>query len=916
MTTRAPRFVIVLAGGRGTRMRSAERHKVCFPIDGRPAINRALDAYREVGIQQPIIVVGVMASQVMDTVSAEHEGAVYVYQAEQLGTGHAARLGARVAANLAADESVLLVAGDRLIEPFALENLFRLFADQDCDLAFMVGRRRGGSEQGRVLLAADGAVLGCAEMRDVRQRRALGRLRALAEAGTPPGREQARALLTAEMDSSCATVAYGELWEWLAGDGAEPSARDYVERIPLRLTQFRFAGPDGSVQARTPDELEQSEAVNVSVYLAKADALREALEQLDRDNAQREEYLSDIINLIARGKRPDGRPRTVRALRITNPRHVLGFNNPAELLEIEEYYQEKKRARLAPAMAEGEGFRPVSRWMDAVPKAASGAGQGEEALRREMLASYGDDPGILSERAAAYQVLLSRAAEALGKDAVVFLVRAPGRVNILGRHIDHQGGNCNLMAIDREILMAVHPRSDDQVYLVNADSEPFEARHFSIADLLAGLPWDDWMSVVNSAQVLEMVRAAQGDWSQYVQAAILRLQHKFRSLRLRGMDIVVNGNIPIGAGLSSSSALVVAAAEATVAANALEVHPAQFVDLCGEGEWYVGTRGGSADHAAVKFGQRGKVARVRFFPFGVERMVDFPADHRLVLCNSLTQARKAAGARDTFNQRVACYRLGVALIRQRYVQYAPLVEHLRDVNTRRLGVPLAWIYRILLSLPERASRAEVRAALPAGTLDPLLATHADSDEGYPIRGVVLFGLAECERSRVGVDLLGDGQVAEFGRLMCVSHDGDRVVRHDAAGLPTPYQAPVSNGYLLDQISALESGDPQRVLAAQLQEQPGSYRCSTPEIDWMVDIALDVPGVAGAQLAGAGLGGCMMVLVHRNAVLELGRRMAAGYYAPRGLEPAISVCTPISGSGVLLHRTPDEPAAGSPDPLGA
>ena len=74
---------------------------------------------------------------------------------------------------------------------------------------------------------------------------------------------------------------------------------------------------------------------------------------------------------------------------------------------------------------------------------------------------------------------------------------------------------------------------------------------------------------------------------------------------------------------------------------------------------------------------------------------------------------------------------------------------------------------------------------------------------------------------------------------------------------------------------------------------------TPEIDLMVDVALSVPGVAGAQLAGAGLGGCMMVLAHRDATAELAERMNGAYYERKGLAPDVSVCTPIAGSGVLL-----------------
>jgi galactokinase len=137
--------------------------------------------------------------------------------------------------------------------------------------------------------------------------------------------------------------------------------------------------------------------------------------------------------------------------------------------------------------------------------------------------------------------------------------------------------------------------------------------------------------------------------------------------------------------------------------------------------------------------------------------------------------------------------------------------------------------------------------------------------------------------------------------MNVSHDGDRVVCHDDNGSPYPYDYRVSNGYVLDLMAALESGDPERVLGAQLQWQPGAYRCSTPEIDLMVDLALRVPGVVGAQLAGAGLGGCMMVLAHRDATDSLAAAMTEDYYAPRGLEPSVSVCIPIAGSGVLLGR---------------
>ena len=172
---------------------------------------------------------------------------------------------------------------------------------------------------------------------------------------------------------------------------------------------------------------------------------------------------------------------------------------------------------------------------------------------------------------------------------------------------------------------------------------------------------------------------------------------------------------------------------------------------------------------------------------------------------------------------------------------------------------------------------------------------------YPIRGVVLYGLAECERSRLFAEALQANRIDEIGRLMNVSHDGDRVARLTAEGNQVPYHASTSNGYLLDRIEDLESGEPARVIRAQLQFQPGSYRCSVPEIDYMVDMALQTEGVVGAQLAGAGLGGCMMVLVRQEAVPQLVEKLSEGYYEPQGKPPAILFCNPIAGSSVLLSK---------------
>ena len=134
--------------------------------------------------------------------------------------------------------------------------------------------------------------------------------------------------------------------------------------------------------------------------------------------------------------------------------------------------------------------------------------------------------------------------------------------------------------------------------------------------------------------------------------------------------------------------------------------------------------------------------------------------------------------------------------------------------------------------------------------------------------------------------------------MNVSHNGDRVAVFDKDWKASAFKAPVSNAHILGLMEDLESGDPERVIRAQLQWQPGAYACSLPDIDRMVDIALQSEGIVGAQLAGAGLGGCMMVLASKDAVNNLIAVLEKNYYSPEGLKTSVLVCKPVAGAGFI------------------
>ena len=241
--------------------------------------------------------------------------------------------------------------------------------------------------------------------------------------------------------------------------------------------------------------------------------------------------------------------------------------------------------------------------------------------------------------------------------------------------------------------------------------------------------------------------------------------------------MVFCGNVPRAVGLSSSSAVVVATAEAVVRMNRLDVNRTDMVRHCGYGEWYVGTRGGSSDHAAIVFAEPDAILHAAGFAASVES-VPVPEGYSLVLANSMIEAKKQAGARNAFNSRVAAYIFGLMLIRRRFPQYADELEHLRDVNPDKLGVDESEIYRIVRTLPLSARREELLRQLPEDQekMHRVFRSHDEPAEGYPIRQVCVYGIAECLRADMVPQCLRTGDMERFGELMNLSHDGDRMTK--------------------------------------------------------------------------------------------------------------------------------------------
>jgi len=542
-----------------------------------------------------------------------------------------------------------------------------------------------------------------------------------------------------------------------------------------------------------------------------------------------------------------------------------------------------------------KGAKCVRDWLDLLDQSGG-------PLWKKFDELYGHDRDLVKDAASLCRATVEAFIRHYSGDRSAILARATGRINLMGMHVDHRGGSVNPISLKQVFLLA-EPRDDDVVVVRNVESEAFPGERFSIHECLPDhkiKDWDVWCHDEHEKRKDD----PSVTWSNYVRAPVLYLQHLNTgpdgsfAPALRGMNIMIGGDIPRAAGLSTSSSIVVAATDACLRINGLELSRMEFIDVCGYGEWYVGTRGGSGDHAAIKFGEPNAIGHMTSFPLSVDT-VPFPPGYKIVLANSLVEASKRSGARDAFNNRVASYIFGLMLIRKRFPEYAPKLEHLRDVNPGTLGVDEAEIYRVLKCLPECTNREEILGLLQdrEDEVRHVCRSHAEPEEGYKVRQVCMYGIAECLRSDMAPEFLRNGNLDGFAELIELSHDGDRVTR-----LVDGERVAVDNGYpdtkLDTLIEDLASDDPERREQARLWRQPGGYDVSVPEIDMLVDSALESGGVLAAGLVGAGLGGSVIAIVKEQNAPALIERLAREYYGPRNLPVHAEIVSPVAGADII------------------
>ena len=518
------------------------------------------------------------------------------------------------------------------------------------------------------------------------------------------------------------------------------------------------------------------------------------------------------------------------------------------------------------------------------------------SLMEDLRAIYGGDEPLLRKRLSLYVRTLERFVERYGPDEPALIVRSPARINLRGMHVDTHGGSLNLMTHPRETVMVVGRGETDRVEVVNVEGERFPDAVFDIRAETGGEAFaQDWMTFIESAGVRSGIQACPGHWSHYVRGGILCVQHRFRDRDLVGFRAVVNSDIPRGAALSSSHALVLVTVLAALAVNGLWLPPRDLILAVQEGEWFTGARSGLSDQGAMVLCRRGEVLNTPLYREGlassVQTYVPWPSEYEILVIHSF-RSRSLSGAEQVaYTAPRFAYSIGLDLFKTELLarglpaRFTESLGGLADVSARSFELygGVGTIYEVLKAIPDEVSLEDLRARYPSLDIQSPYRRYFGAlpesrrPNTFDLRGPLLYGIAESARAARFAEALREGRIEEAAALMCIGHDGDRHVRYRPdTGEAFPYRSLSDDGYLDRLLSDLASGDPRRVARAQLKRQPGSYRASSPALDAIVDIALDA-GALGACLTGAGIAGHALALAPRENVEAIRRAIQDRYY---------------------------------------
>ncbi|MCJ1238857.1 galactokinase [Varicellaria rhodocarpa] len=450
---------------------------------------------------------------------------------------------------------------------------------------------------------------------------------------------------------------------------------------------------------------------------------------------------------------------------------------------------------------------------------------------------------------------------------VSFIARSPGRVNLLGEHIDYSLYEVLPMAIAADILIAVSildgaPKNRAHVAVANVNFDRFK-------------PLDFTFPAVGDVEI----DPTNHHWTNYFKAglrgAISLLRQKRPDFSPVSMQVLVDGTVPAGGGLSSSAAFVCASALAVLRANGeTEIIKKELVELAITSERSVGVNSGGMDQAASVFSIRGDALSVSFSPTLHASAIAFPQISppiTFMIAQSFVAADKHVSAPECYNLRVVECTLAAEFVAATVKlnlpdDSSPLKRSLRGLQIAYFSSPHA---------PTSTAADTDTEVSPLKAMLALIETHLTDPSGYTretIAATLGIDVPTLESRYMSTFPIRASRFLLLQRAQHVYNEAIRVTQFKAL-LQNPPQ-PSSTQSSTEPHPLLPAlGD---LMNATQTSCRTLYDCSCPELDELCEIARRA-GTYGSRLTGAGWGGCSVHLVPRERVEEVRLALEKEYY---------------------------------------
>jgi galactokinase len=480
-----------------------------------------------------------------------------------------------------------------------------------------------------------------------------------------------------------------------------------------------------------------------------------------------------------------------------------------------------------------------------------------------------------------HALLRHRYAELYGKEPE-FVARSPGRVNIIGEHIDYSLYEVLPMAVATDVLIAVatHEASGPvKVSIANVNAKRFPPREFEFP-----------------ANGDIHIDASTHEWTNYfkagLQGALSLMRSQNSSIAPRSMVVLVDGNVPAGGGLSSSAAFVCASALAAFHANDPHtVTKKELVELAMVSERAVGVNSGGMDQAASVLSTRGNALSVSFSPELHAEPIAFPETDppiTFMIAQSFVAADKHVTGPVCYNLRVVECTLAAVF----------MAAHLRlklPDDSAPLGQSLHGLQDVYFSSGQiSAAEPSLNEIDKLTKMVQLVETVLIDETGYTreaIAEALNISVSELEQRYMTKFPIRASKFLLRQRALHVFSEAMRVLHFKSV--------------LQKQTLDRKDEDIFKELGSLMNQTQYScreiYDCSCPEIDELCSIAR-AAGAYGSRLTGAGWGGCTVHLVPQDRVDTIRKAWETQYYRTKfpdltdaKLAEAVVVSEPEQGS---------------------